>query len=369
MKKATWIVVLLAVGGLAWFQNCAKAGYNEASTSGTPVVAVNSSTATPVPQSHAVTQTFKAQSTTNKLDILLILDNSNSMLPDNTKLANRLNTFVTNLGTSSADWQMCATVTSQLKVNGTQVWGASVIWPGYGDGNQYILKAGAANLPSIFSGMINSVGAGGAGTDDERGIFAAWWHLDNGDPHYSDASGCYRKDAALAMILISDEDERSVGGDASQADFPAEVIPLEANDLPDNLVAKVKTVFGATKVFTFNSIIVKPGDTNCKNPRTAAGSTSHYGVNYDKLSQTTNGGEGSICDSDYDTNLNLFNDRIQASLASISLNCVPTGDVTISTTPAISGGVTAVVNGQTAQFVPLIPVGTDVTLAYNCLTP
>lgn len=322
----------------------------------------------PTPQgTRDVNYTGVVQNPNNKLDILLIVDDSNSMLADNQKLASRMADFVNNLQNSSIDWQMCVTVTRALTINNNPVWGASVIWSSYTPANGipgWVLKPNG-NLSTIFSNTINNIGAGWAGTDDERGLKAAYWHLYNGDVNYSNNSKCYRADAALAMIMISDEDVRSVGGDQSQVYYANEYKALENDDHPATLAGQVRTIFGMNKRFTFNSIIVKPGDTGCMQSQDAGGAKSHYGTKYNEMSQTSGGGVGSICDSNYSSNLNLFADSIQDSIASVPLECAPVAGVEVTVTPAVSG-LTSEVKGSSLVFTPNVPAGRTLNLKYKC---
>lgn len=303
----------------------------------------------------------------NKLDILLIVDDSNSMLADNQKLAARLTDFVANLQSSSIDWQMCATVTRPLPINGNPAWGLSIIWSNYtpvvGTPN-WVLKS-SPNLASVFTNTINNIGAGWAGTDDERGTKAAYWHIYNGDPRVATNSKCHRTDAALAMIIVSDEDIRSVGGDKTYEYYLGEHKPLESEDEPNTLLNYVKDVFGATKRFTFNSIIVKPSDDTCMKEQDAGGAKSHYGIKYKQLSDMTGGKVGSICDENYSSNLNLFADSIEDSLSSIALECMPVGPVEVSVTPQVAG-LTSTVKGASIDFNPKIPAGRTLTMKYKC---
>ncbi|MBC7458907.1 MAG: hypothetical protein H7235_11545, partial [Bdellovibrionaceae bacterium] len=82
----------------------------------------------------------------NKVDILMVIDDSNSMSPENTRLAARMQSFVADLTSSGIDWQICATVTRAQDVNGNGVlyWGASRNWVNYVGSPQWILKMGAA---------------------------------------------------------------------------------------------------------------------------------------------------------------------------------------------------------------------------------
>ena len=298
----------------------------------------------------------------NKVDILLVVDDSNSMAPENTQLAQKLQGFVNDLSASNVDWNMCVTVTRAQDVysNGVLYWGASRNWVSYVGSPAWILNAGATNPYSIFTQTIANIGAGWANTDDERAIKAAFWHAE-----YAQYNNCYRQDSSIAVIVLSDEDERSVGGDSTQVYYAGENKPLEADDLPQSYVNKIKQKFGQDKRVSVNSIIVKPGDSSCMSTQDAGGAKSHYGYKYSELSQATNGYVGSICASDYSANLNYFKDRIVRSLGSIQLECAPVGDVTVTITPSMGAITTNVVN-NTLNFSPNIPAGKTVKVQYKC---
>lgn len=307
-------------------------------------------------------------SPSNKLDIVLIVDDSNSMLADNQKLGAKLADFVTRLQSSSINWQMCVGLT---RANSQGVWGASVYWTNYTPAAgvpQYILKAGTPNLSTIFNSTMTSIGAGHAGTDDERAIKTAYHHVYQGDYISSPGnnSGCYRSGAAIAYIIISDEDERSIGGDLSQKYYSNEGLPLEEDDKPEAFVNYVKATFGSSQRFTVNSIIVKPGDTACMQEQDAGGSKSHYGFRYAELSDLTGGGIASICASNFSDNLNLFFSHIQDSLSSVPLECAPVdGNVAVTITPS-AGAITSTLNGTSLSFSPSIPAGYNLDLKYKC---
>jgi hypothetical protein len=327
-----------------------------------------SPSASPTP-TRDVTYVKAVEATAQKVDIVLVVDDSNSMLADNQKLAARLTNFVTLLQNSSIDWQMCATVTRALPITATtSAWGASIYWQSSATASSalgIVLRKGQANLSSIFANTINYINAGWVGSDDERAIKAAYRHVYNGDYNYSGASGCYRQGAATSYIIISDEDERSIGGDASQQVYAGELKALETEDLPAELVRTVKATFGDAHRFTVNSIIVKPGDTACKTAQDAGTAKSHYGFRYAELSNLTGGGIGSICDADYNASLKLFFDRIANSLSSIPLECVPVGAVNVSVSPSV-GTVTTSVSGMNLVFATPVSEGHTITLNYKC---
>lgn len=347
------------VGVYEIYLNAIAAGYN-AYVSPSPLVLTVNSVVTPL---RHVTFQRVVQITDNKVDILVVVDDSNSMAPDNTKLAERLQGFVNDLTASGIDWQMCATVTRAQDVsnNGTLYWGASRNWVNYSTSPFWVLKAGAANPYSIFTSTISAIGAGWAGTDDERGIKAAWQHAD-----YAPYNSCYRADASLAVIMISDEDERSIGGDQSQVYYSGELKTLEAEDQPQAYINKIRQSFGNNKRFTFNSIIVTPGDLGCMAEQDVSGGKSHFGYKYAELSQLTGGAIGNICANDYSSNLYYFKDRIVNSLASVPLECAPVGDVNVVITPTMSNLSVQLVNNDLV-FNPAISVGRTIQIEYDCV--
>lgn len=370
IQKRSWaslsLVLLLSACGPVKFSASSESTQDDPNVIPTPTPTVTPDSLRNVHYNNTVA------ATDNKLDIVLVIDDSNSMLTDNRKLAARLSGFVSKLQSSNIDWQMCATVTRAVKMSDdSYAWGASFYWQRNASSPSsalgIVLKKGTSDLPTIFSNTIEYIGAGWQNSDDERAIKAAYRHVYNGEPSYQYASGCYRNDSAVAFIIISDEDERSIGGDASQQVYSGELKPLEEEDKPDVFVAYVKQILGASRRFTVNSIIVKPGDSACKASQDAGGAKSHYGFKYAELSNLTGGGIGSICDSDYSANMNLFFDRIQDSLSSIPLECAPyNGNITVTITPSI-GPVQSRVEGMNLVFDTPVPAGHTIDATYQCV--
>ncbi len=324
-----------------------------------------------IPQQNTRTVTFSKTvgAEDSQVDILLILDDSNSMGPDNQHIATRLQGFVNDLSASGLDWQMCLTLTHAMKLSDDPKalhWGASTMWEGVTSSPRWLLKKSQSNVYSVFVNTINRVGAETA-FDDERAIKAAYAHAHNGNPALSGNSGCYRKKAALAVIILSDEDERSIGGDSSQKYYLEEWKPLESDDLPENYVKQIQNIFGSHKRMTVNSIIVRPGDTSCKAKQDTGTAKSHYGVKYAELSELTSGYVGSICEKDYSTNLKYFKDHISTSLASVPLECTPIGDLEADVEPTIEN-LTMRIENQKLIFSPQVPAGHTISLNYKCAT-
>jgi hypothetical protein len=333
---------------------------------------------TPTSTPRTITYSSVVPANPNKVDILLVIDDSGSMKTDQLKLASKLSGFASQLESSSIsmDWQMCVTVTRSQLINSTYYWGASVNWVGYTpvSGPQYLLKKGTTGLNDIFTKTINAIGAGVPGSGDERGIKAAYHHFYNGEPGVSGSSGCYRKDAAVAVILISDEDERSVGGDCTRVktnmnEDPATCLALKADDMPTALLTQAKSMFGTDVRFTFNSIVV--ADSTCEKNQDSTPdekgekAPSHQGLKYIELSKLTNGGVSSICENDFSANLNVFKDKILNSLSSLTLECSPiAGSLTVSINSVTTTDYT--LSGANLKFNNAIVEGKTVSMTYKC---
>ncbi|MDG0815739.1 hypothetical protein [Bdellovibrio svalbardensis] len=320
MEKKSFKNLLLLSAATTLCAACAKVSFS-------PVDVTTEAAITP---SKTVTLSEVVAYGNKQVDFLVVFDDSNSMLPDLQKLAASLGSFVTSLESSDIDWQMCMTTTRSLMVGGSPTWGTSYNWVGYtpkaGTPNS-LLKRGTANLDGIFVNTVNSLQIGGAGSGDERGIKTAYEHFKSGALSNVSGNGCYRAGAAVSVIIVSNEDERSVGGDQSKVkatDAAGSYQPLEAEDLPINLVSQAQSSFGADVRFTFNSIIVKPGDSTCEAKQDASGtSPSHPGAIYAQASNMTDGGVGSICDANFASSLNTFKDKIVNSMSHLTLQCEP----------------------------------------------
>ncbi len=282
------------------------------------------------------------------LDVLLIVDDSGSMAADNLKLANRMKGFADDLtNRCKVNWQMCVTTTDVDYYKGRPIQ-----WQGAGT---HILKPTTPNLETVFLNTIKWIGHGWS--NDEQGIKAMNLAvLDNG------RSNCFRPNASISVIVISDEDERSVGGNSLLSTLQFK--PLETLNQPASFPNTVKDTFGNNKKFNVNSIIVN--DSICKAEQDAqgAGAKSFYGTKYKALSNSTGGGVGSICSSDYRPHLNLFANHITRTMSSIDLQCTPVKAPEITIRPAQM--TTISILDKKVIFTPVIQGPADVTGSYCC---
>jgi len=310
------------------------------------------------PPSKVVSSTEIVAAGNKQVDFLLLLDDSNSMLPELKKLSARMTLFVSFLEASQIDWQMCVTTTRPSSV------GKYLTWKNYVPSSgtpSYVLKKGSPSLASIFTSTINSITIGGGDSGDERAIKAAYHSFENSGP-------CYRPGAAVSVIAISDEDERSVGGERSllkPTDSDNAYQVLEKEDVPANLLGQAQASFGENVRFTFNSIIVKPGDIACEKKQDTEISPSHPGQVYSVMSELTGGGIGSICDLDYNGNLNTFKDKIVNSLRQLALQCEPIeGSLKVMVDHQLTTGYQ--VDRNILKFNSDLIEGTQIDLTYDC---
>lgn len=338
---------------------CAKVNF-------TPVAEQTSSAIVPTPNKTVNVSEVVAYGN-KQVDFLLVFDDSNSMLPDLQKLAAGLGSFVSSLESSNIDWQMCVTTTRSLTVNGNPTWGTSYNWVDYAPSSgtpAYLLKKGTANLDNIFVKTVNTLTIGGAGSGDERAIKASYEHFKN-----ASSNGCYRPGAAVSVIIVSNEDERSVGGDISKVkstDATGSYQPLEMEDMPHNLISMAQSTFGNDVRFTFNSIIVKPGDSVCESQQDASStSPSHPAFVYEQMSSLTEGGIGSICDTNFAASLNTFKDKIVNSMSHLTLQCEPDPK---SVKVSINGKKFKEfsVDKNILKFTSPLIEGTQIDLAFDC---
>jgi len=117
------------------------------------------------------------------------------------------------------------------------------------------------------------------------------------------AAGCLRRSGTLVVTVISDEDERSVGGDVSLS--AEQYHDLEVEDKPEEIADLMRDNFPG-KRFLWNAIVVRPGDRACERLQDEDVAPSFPGVLYSELAERTGGLVGRICDENYDGQLDAI---------------------------------------------------------------
>ena len=307
------------------------------------------------------------------VDILVVDDNSTSMYPEQSEMALRFPGFLDSV--SRLDYRL-AIITTDWKKDP----GGFLSFP---NGQKSIANASriidATHTSNIsqFQATIKrdeTVKCEASGftdpncpTGDERGIYNLNKALER-----SDQRAFFRPGGHLAVIILSDEDERSNSGGFSG-------YPLEELDQPLKFVQNTKLILGATKTVSVHSIIIRPGDVSCFNTQNQQpGVKGFYGTLYSQLSLPGSdlkaagniipGGTGSICSSNYTTELGDIASKINQTLKTIQLPCRPDQDhVDVTFTPAPVDQIYYSIDvDNRLQLTPAAPAGTKVSLAYKC---
>ena len=320
-----------------------------------------------------------------KVDILLVNDNSASMSFEQARLAPRFANFIGDLDSRKIDYRIAMTTTD---VSGTgALKGGSLISFG---GNQFLtpsisnrlslfnaeiqrsetlacekfianwIRNNGGNVNSINQGSYSQAYAQNCPSGDERGIYAANLVVKN------NPSSFIRSDAHLAIIMLSDEDERSgLYGDSS--------FPLEDLDQPATLVSNVKNILGTDKFnsLSVHAIIVK--DQAClaqQNNQTLDNYapttglvTGSIGNAYLSFINKGWGKVADICSSDYTSQLGQIRAKITDNIKDIMLSCSAPTDLVVT----VGGSTVAyTLSGKTLKLSSALNPGTTVNLSYKC---
>jgi hypothetical protein len=282
---------------------------------------------------------------TNKVDIVFVVDSSGSMMSERAELGQRIESFIA--GLDDIDWQICVT-TTDIQTQGQR--GLPLTFP---DGEK-VLNSFSQGAAEQFVNLVTNLPRGSA---DEQGIHALSLAFKRAN------SECFREEASLATVLLSDEDERSTGGYLEHQNHRQFQLLNEVN-YPERLVESVSQVFGPQKKFIANAIVIRSGDQSCYTKQMQDADV-WYGTRYEQLAHLTGGVVGNICAEDYSVQLTSFAKHIKQALDSIQLECVPNIFPKVVTSP-ISSGFSATLMGNKLYFSSPLPEGTAVSLDYSC---
>jgi hypothetical protein len=299
-----------------------------------------------LPKYRDIQQLVDIQSS-NKVDILFIIDNSGSMQFEQKSMAQRMSSFMQQI--TSLDYRIGITTTDPVD----KKLGDGNLVPMTGLNNTFVIDN---RMPINDAQRIigNTLQRSETGNSSEQGIYATYRAIErfvasSGAPH----KNFFRNEAGFAAVVISDEDESASG---------------PKND-PQNLVNFVDSTWPGKK-FSFHSIITIPGDTACRNTEGAA-----YGVRYQQLSRLTGlgtvGGSivGSVCATDYGSQLRGIGDSVRQMVRTMDLDCAPIGPNNSSIVILYNGANYTEpyeVQGLKILFQKNLPVG-RYELRYRCL--
>lgn len=333
------------------------------------------------------TNTYKYNFRTGDVDILIVNDNSGSMYPEQQKMADRFPNFLSSI---SHLFYQIAMVTTDITsaesgpnsaANGNGAFRDGKLLPF--SANEYILTPATTGLVSKFQNTIRrneTLNCGGTGgfestscpSGDERGIYALNLALQRNEKSF------FRPGAHLAVIILSDEDERSNGGAYGTR-------PLESLDLPETFLQNMRDTY-STKTVSVHSVVIRPGDTACLNSQVhyTAGSpfplrgfegkiyaelSAPNAYNPDLLSFTnfTGGVLGSICASDYGAQLGDIGSYVssEARRNEIQLVCRPNAN-DVSVVASNGAQLSYTIDSNNRMIFTNLPIGITVNVSVAC---
>jgi hypothetical protein len=299
----------------------------------------------------------------NKVDIVVIIDNSGSMAPEMKSMGQYFSKFLSQL--NGLDWQVGIITTDPKNNNGDAAKTDGRLVELVGSPAEYILKSSmpAATSEKLFADTIQMATDG---SGNERGVVTAKRAIQrafDGNPINAPHTALFREDAVLAFVVVSDSHDN--------------------DSTPADLINEVKAHWMGKKVFSFHSIVVPessftnptgssvdPADP-CKGYRE---SVKFDGRVYYRLSELTGGIKGTVCSTDYGTQLADMGKATVQLINSATLECPPidtnndnkidTMDVHILTSTG-TPYTQFTVNGDKLVFPNGLPLGVN-TVNYTC---
>ncbi len=305
------------------------------------------------------TQAFSVtEQKNNKVDILLVIDNSKSMAEEQQKISVAFADFLTNLG--SINYRIAITTTD---VYNDKAGTKGKILPFATSNLTYITPATLDGL-ALFQAAVKT---GTTGSGHEKGLTAIQLFINralalpetalDGSITTTNEYKFLRSDAIFSTIVVTDSDE---------AKYPESY--QTAQSFLTDFSAKLPT-----KTYIHHSSIVLPGDDVC----VATG--EHYGVTYFDLSKATGGISVSLCDITYANQLKNFATLIINKINEQTLACAPVDinkdgkvDIDISYTSA-TGATGKIIDytiaDKTVKFIAPLTIVGNYVITYSCLTP
>ncbi len=230
------------------------------------------------------------------MDILFVIDNSSSMRDEQTKISQRFSHFIDQV--KNLDWNIALTTTNPQKNQK----GSDGQFDPF-DKEHLFLKS-SMNHKQAQDLFAKHVKRKESGWDTEMGIRATYRAIERTiNPKVQldkDQAEFFRNESALAVVVVSDEDESGTS----------------VKSLGSELLKLVDSQWGSQKRFQFNSIIVN--SQACLN-----GGGHTMGVKYEELSRKTNGIVGDVCSNNYSDILKSLGESVSNLQKIYNLKCVP----------------------------------------------
>lgn len=307
---------------------------------------------TPVPAQNKM-ESFYQDDSANKVDILVIADNSQSMDTEQSKMSQRFSSFTSAI--RDIDYQIGVTTTDlsggRYSTNGNLI--------DYEGTRLKVLTPSTPNAVDLFRQTVarkETVGCAYREVDPEcpstneeplRTMIMAM------DKRFSSNVGFFRDKVDFVVVVLSDEDEQSTG--------PA------AATKPQEVIQHFQATFGQSKRLAVHGIIIKPGDSACRSQQRGQllfGAGGEYGTHVNELAGLTGGMVQSICDADYSTSLATISQSVRKLVGTFELQAEPAaGSLSVKLTPARP--INYRVEGKRVIFDTPPPAGTRIDISYD----
>ncbi|MEZ4871541.1 MAG: hypothetical protein R2827_04685 [Bdellovibrionales bacterium] len=260
------------------------------------------------------TESFEQEAKEGKVDILFVIDNSLSMRENQKRLAKRFNSFIADL--HDVDWQLAFTTVDSYsdtdepgrhgKIDFLDGADGKILTPQMSDPAGIFAKSverdqlkqchgdGSSQWSSPSRKKSGRIGCVTRNEEPIKSIVKAIGERNNAN------AGFFRDGADLAVVVVSDEDERSNG--RSKLATP-----------PEEVVSAVSNAWDGKKKVSGYGIIVEPGDRDCLRQNRRK-DVSYYGTFVAHLAELTGGITGSICDTDYGESMRKIGENVKKVL-------------------------------------------------------
>lgn len=289
----------------------------------------------------------------DQVDLMIINDNSPSMMSVQSQIGQKFPEFVTSL--AGVNWRLAMTTTDvssgQFGLKGKFIQSIS--------GQPVVLTPQTPNLEATFSSLVErpeTLDCERSGFDpskcpssDERPVLATILALQR-----ADQKSFFRSASELAVFILTNEDEDS---------RPATGNTPSVGSI-ENLQKTMAEQFPG-KSLTVHATLIPSGDSACLSSQSnQTQDRVNYGTFVQNVVQFFNGTVGSICERDYSDVLSRLSLRIRESLTRVKLpkKVIP-ATVTVRFEPALN--IEARADAENLYFSQIVPEGTKVIVQYR----
>lgn len=318
-------------------------------------------TPTPAPTPVSTSEQFTQGVAARKLDILFVMDNSDSMFVDyNNRIEQKFRGFINTL--AGLDYRIAVTTSDIEHEDLTNYYGSwgllDLIGTGFQKTSMRFLTSSSSNIETNLLNTLhrdevydcrrnaprNSLPCG---SDNEQTLGAIVKSVQRA----SENASFYRSDAELITISVSDEDENSTGSGTQ----------------PSQVVSAIRQALGANKAYrAYGAVVNSQSCLSSQRGQELFGQAASYGTYVNSLAQMTGGSTVDLCASEYVSGLSSIAQGAWSEGASQTVTLAQTpvsGSLSVSMSP--STGITWSLSGKTITFSSKPAAGTVINVSYQ----